>query len=171
MSDRYDFETVIRILLQNALDEAAAGHATAIDVELFEDAVRVTDDGRGLPVHSHPQSGRSLMEVILTGPRRGPKKSLALVTTHCLWIEAEVHRDGELWFQRYEMALPTSPPAKRGTATRHGTTITAAPAVGEPPGFERLMSLVRNLCFDRGQPKVKVRVRDRRVQRDETIEV
>jgi DNA gyrase subunit B len=54
-----EFRDVAQALLGNALREAEEGHCTTIAVEVSDDAVRVTDDGRGLPVHPHPRSGRA----------------------------------------------------------------------------------------------------------------
>jgi DNA gyrase/topoisomerase IV subunit B len=164
------FTEVAHALLRNALREAAEGHCTTITVEVSDDAVRVTDDGRGLPVHPHPRSGRPLAEVILTGPRRGPVNTLARVNTHSLWLEVEVHRDGEVWGQRYEFATPLRTLEKRGPSTRRGTTIACAPAVGDPPAFDALRTFLREATVREGGPiKVKVRLRDLREARDETI--
>jgi DNA gyrase subunit B len=54
-------------LIQNAVDEAMAGFATAVEVEVGADgAVSVSDDGRGIPVDPHPATGRPAAEVVLT---------------------------------------------------------------------------------------------------------
>lgn len=166
------FRQVLAALLENALAEARAGHCTAIAAEVFDDGVRVSDNGRGLPLHPHPRSGRPLLEVIFTGPRRGPRNTLARVNHGSAWVEIEVHKDGELWAQRYELALPASPLARRGAATRRGTTISAAPIVGTPPSFEELRREVRAL-IERSPTalKVKLRLCDRRESREETIVV
>jgi DNA gyrase/topoisomerase IV subunit B len=166
------FRDVVVALVANATDEARAGRCTAIGLEVGDDAVRVTDDGPGLPLQPHPRSGRPLLEVILTGPRRGPVNTLARVNASCLWLEVEVHKDGELWFQRHELALPGADLAKKGAAVRRGTTITCAPALGSAPPFEALRELVREATRpgpDGLAPRVKVRLRDLRVSRDETI--
>lgn len=166
------FPGVVLALLDNALAEARAGHCTAIAAEVFDDAVRVSDNGRGLPLQPHPRSGRPLLEVILTGPRRGPRNTLARVNHGSAWVEVEVHKDGDLWFQRYELALPVGPLVRRGNATRRGTTISCAPIVGEPPRFEALRAEVRRL-IERSPSalKVKLRLCDRRESREETIVV
>ncbi|RMG08301.1 MAG: hypothetical protein D6731_22085 [Planctomycetota bacterium] len=169
MTDRFTFRDVVVALLENAVDEARAGHCRVIDVELSADAVRVSDDGRGLPLGPHPQSGRPLSEVILTGPRRGPRNTLARVNAACLWLELRVCRDGALWAQRFEFARPEKPLERRGAATGSGTTITAAPAQGEAPSFEELRECVRALSSSGLGRAVRVRLRDRRASRDETI--
>jgi DNA gyrase/topoisomerase IV subunit B len=169
-SEPIEFDAVVRALLVNALEEAKAGHAAEVAVELGDDAVRVTDDGRGLPIHAHPQSGRPLVEVILTGPRRGPANTLARVNAHCLWLEVETHAGGATWFQRYEAAKPEADLVRRAAA-RRGTAITAAPALGGPPSFEALRDLAREALYQVQVPKVRLRLKDARSARDETITV
>ncbi len=132
VSDALDFTEATLALLDNALDEAVAGHAARIEVVVTPETVSVTDDGRGLPVHPHPQSGRPLLEVILTGPRRGPRNTLARLNAGCLWVEVEVEREGARWRQRYEMALPAGAVAREGAADGGGTRVTCAPASGAP---------------------------------------
>lgn len=170
-----EFGEVAQALLRNALREAQEGRCETIFVEVTDDAVRVTDDGRGLPVHPHPRSGRPLAEVILTGPRRGPTNTLARVNANSTWLEVEVHSDGQLWAQRYEFALPTTPLQHKGATTRRGTTIACAPALGSPPAFDDLRAFVREAASTSTPTprstagKVRVRLRDLRVARDETI--
>ncbi len=168
--DRFEIRDVILALVSNALAEAQAGHCTTIDVELLVGVVRVTDDGRGLPTHPHPQSGRSLVEVIFTGPRRGPRNTLAQITGSCLWVDVEIHRDGELWFQRFEYGQPTTELERRGSAVRRGSTITCAPVAGQAPTFEELLDYLRSLTGEVVGSPVKIRVRDSRQDaREETI--
>lgn len=166
-----EFREVARALLHNALREAQEGRCGAIVVEISDDAVRVTDDGRGLPVHPHPGSGRPLAEVILTGPRRGPVNTLARVNANSTWLEVEIHSDGQRWAQRYEFALPTTPLEHKGATTRQGTTIACAPALGAAPAFDDLRAFVRETAMEKAMKatKVRIRLRDLREARDETI--
>jgi DNA gyrase subunit B len=166
-----EFRDVVRALLDNSLDEVEAGRCTAIAVDVYDDAVRVSDNGRGLPVHPHPRSGRPLVEVILMGPRRGPRNTLARVNADCLWLEVEVHRDGVLWFQRHELAQPTVALHRKGAATRpQGTAISCAPGRGSAPSFDEVCELVRarGAVGPEGR-EARVRIRDYREARDETI--
>lgn len=164
-----EFAEVAQALLSNALREAQEGRCGTIFVEVSDDAVRVTDDGGGLPVHPHPRSGRPLAEVILTGPRRGPVNTLARVNANSAWLEVETHTDGQRWTQRYEFALPTTPLENRGATPRQGTTIACAPAIGSPPAFDDLRAFVRETSTGLREVKVRVRLRDLREARDETI--
>lgn len=167
--DSLEFRDIIWALIANALAEAQGGHATAISVDVAHDRISVTDDGRGLPIHPHPQSGRPLLEVIMTGARRGPRNTLARLTGACLWVDVEVHRDGELYFQRFEYARPRADLETRGVATRRGTTISCAPAVGEKPRFEDLRDALRTLGEDGCANEVKIRLNDLSEQREATI--
>lgn len=167
-----DFPGVVQALVANALTEARAGHATAVEVEVSADAVAVSDDGRGLPIHAHPQSGRPLVEVILTGPRRGPVTTLARVNAHSLWLEVEVHADGACWAQRYDLAVPAGALERRGPSRRRGTRLACAPLRGAAPTLAGLRELVRAASREAGPgAEVRVRLRDARAGLDETIVV
>jgi len=132
-------------LLANALAQREAG-AGRIEVHAHADGVEVRDDGPGLPVHPHPGSGRPLLEVILTGPRRGPLNTLARVTRSCLWLEATVYRAEGVYRQRYDFAAPgplEGPRPRRADEPAQGTALRCAPAQGELPAFAELAASVR----------------------------
>jgi topoisomerase-4 subunit B len=109
--------------LDNAMDEAVAGHATRIDLELGADGwVTVRDNGRGIPVDPHPRfPKRSALEIILTTLHSGGKFGGSAYTTsgglHGVGIsvvnalsdglEVEVARDRRLWRQNYSRGVPT----------------------------------------------------------------
>lgn len=164
-----EFRDIIWALVANALAEAQEGHASAITVEVAHDRVTVTDDGRGLPIHAHPQSGRPLVEVIMTGARRGPRNTLARLTSACLWVDVEVHQDGELYSQRFEYARAHSDLEKRGASARRGTSISCAPAVGVKPRFEDLRDALRTLAEDGCANRVTVRLNDLSEQKEATV--
>ncbi|MEZ6187719.1 MAG: hypothetical protein R3F62_22255 [Planctomycetota bacterium] len=137
--DVLDAIVVLRALWENALAQRGAG-ASRVEVEVYGDGVQVRDDGPGLPVHPHPRSGRSLLEVILTGPRRGPLNTLARVTRSCLWLEVRVGRDEGVYRQRYDFAAPgvLEGPLASDEGPDRGTTIRCAPAQGELPALDAL---------------------------------
>ncbi|MGH4024269.1 MAG: DNA topoisomerase (ATP-hydrolyzing) subunit B [Pseudonocardiaceae bacterium] len=126
-------------VVDNAVDEAMAGHATKVEATLLADGgVRVIDDGRGIPVDMHPVERRPAVEVVLTTLHSGGKfdgKSYAVsgglhgvgvsvVNALASALEVEIHRDGSVWRQRYEDSKPVHP-VRKGEATRKtGTTVT-----------------------------------------------
>src|SRR5713101_8385998 len=111
-------------VLDNAMDEAVAGHATRIEIELAAgDWVTVRDNGRGIPVDPHPRfPDKSALEVILTTLHSGGKFSadayrtsgglhgvgVSVVNALSDELEVEVARDRRLWWQRYSRGVPES---------------------------------------------------------------
>ena len=126
-------------VVDNSVDEAMAGYATHITVTLREDGgVRVSDNGRGIPVDEHPVEKKPALEVVLTVLHAGGKfggggysvsgglhgVGVSVVNALSTRLEVEVKRDGFIWTQSYENGVPTAP-VKKGAATdEHGTTIT-----------------------------------------------
>src|ERR1700739_4811879 len=110
--------------LDNAMDEAVAGHATRIELELSADGcVAVRDNGRGIPVDPHPRfPGKSALEIILTMLHSGGKfggdgyrpsgglhgGGISVVNALSDELEVEVARDRRLWWQRYCRGVPES---------------------------------------------------------------
>ena len=129
-------------VVDNSVDEALAGESDTINVTLLADgAVRVQDNGRGIPVDEHPVEHRPALEVVMTTLHAGGKfdgKSYAVsgglhgvgvsVVNALSWmLEVEVRRDGYVWTQGYERGEPMDPMV-RGAATQdHGTTTTFWP--------------------------------------------
>jgi DNA gyrase subunit B len=126
-------------VVDNAVDEAMAGHASKVEVSLLADGgVRVVDDGRGIPVDMHPVEKKPAVEIVLTSLHSGGKfdgKSYAVsgglhgvgisvVNALSTALEVEIHQAGTVWRQRYEDSKPVHP-LKQGEPTRRsGTTIT-----------------------------------------------
>ncbi len=131
-------------VLDNAMDEAVAGHASRIEVMLAADGtVTVRDNGRGIPVDRHPKfKDRSALEIILTTLHAGGKFSdkvyhtaggvhgvgVSVVNALCDKLTVEVARDRKLWTQSYRRGKPTGP-LKQGGAVhnRRGTAVTFHP--------------------------------------------
>jgi DNA gyrase subunit B len=126
-------------IVDNSVDEAMAGRCGHIDITLRTDhSVRVSDDGRGIPVDEHPTLHRSALEVVLTVLHAGGKfdsKSYAVsgglhgvgvsvVNALSERLVAEVRRDGRLYRQSYRRGIPDGPVADVGPAEGTGTTIT-----------------------------------------------
>jgi topoisomerase IV subunit B len=131
-------------LLDNAMDEAVAGHASWIEVRLESDgALTVRDNGRGIPIDPHPKfPDRSALEVILTTLHSGGKfgakvyqtagglhgVGLSVVNALAEELVVEVARNRELWRQSYVRGAPTTRLERIGpTPNRRGTTIRARP--------------------------------------------
>ena len=131
-------------VLDNAMDEAVAGHATFIDLEVRADgAVTVRDNGRGIPVDPHPRfPDKSALEVILTTLHSGGKfggdayktsgglhgVGISVVNALSDHLTVEVARDRKLWTQSYSRGAPLGPLALVGPVhNRRGTTVTFHP--------------------------------------------
>ena len=131
-------------LLDNAMDEAVAGEASHIDLQLDADhTVTVSDNGRGIPVDPHPKfKSKSALEVILTTLHSGGKFSgnayetsgglngvgLSVVNALADTLEIEVARDKKLWTQSYARGKPTGKLKDAGNVSnRRGTTISFHP--------------------------------------------
>ncbi len=155
-------------VLDNAMDEAVAGHASRIDLELTaEGTVIVRDNGRGIPIDDHPKyPGKSALEVILTTLHSGGKFSnkvyqtsgglhgvgLSVVNALSDRLTVEVARDRQLFIQNYSRGLPQGPLAKQGAINRRGTTIRFHPdpeIFGEAAHFEpfRLYRMARSKAY------------------------
>jgi DNA gyrase subunit B len=140
-------------IVDNSVDEALAGHCSRIDVALLENGgVRVSDDGRGIPVDEHPVEKRSTVEVVLTTLHAGGKfggggyavsgglhgVGSSVVNALSEKLDVEVRRQGNLWTQSYSVGVPDAPLAKGGNTDGSGTTITFWPssAVFESTDFD-----------------------------------
>ena len=129
-------------VVDNSIDEAMAGHAKNIVVELLPgNKVSVTDDGRGIPVDIHKQTKKSALETVLTTLHAGGKfggesykvsgglhgVGVSVVNALSDWLKVEVERDGGLFVQEYERGKPKYKVKKIGASKRHGTKTTFSP--------------------------------------------
>ena len=131
------------MLFRSAVDEALAGYCTEINVFLKNNgSVTVVDNGRGIPVDTHPVEKKSALEVVLTVLHAGGKfgdggysvsgglhgVGVSVVNALSSDLSVEVKRDGFFWNQSYKLGVPTSD-VKKGKATSDtGTTINFLPA-------------------------------------------
>jgi topoisomerase-4 subunit B len=155
-------------VLDNAMDEAVAGHAKIIEVALGADgALTVKDDGRGMPVDPHPKfPGKSAMEVILTVLHSGGKFSgkayetsgglhgvgVSVVNALSDALDISVWKDGFEWRQTYSRGKPTSKLQQLAATRRHGTAVTFSPdpaIFGEGVAFRpaRLYRMARSKAY------------------------
>ncbi len=167
-TDERALHHLVAEILDNAMDEAVAGHATRIEVELHADgAVTVRDNGRGIPVDPHPKfPGKSALEVILctlhSGGKFGGKAyatsgglhgvGASVVNALSDRMRVEVARGRELFAQEFSRGIPAGPVVRVGPApNRRGTAVTFHP---DPAIFgslslrpHRLMRMARSKAY------------------------
>ncbi|MBI2025024.1 MAG: DNA topoisomerase (ATP-hydrolyzing) subunit B [Candidatus Harrisonbacteria bacterium] len=129
-------------VVDNSIDEAMAGYAKNIRVELLPDhKVSIVDDGRGIPVEIHPQSKKSTLETVMTTLHAGGKfggesykvsgglhgVGVSVVCALSEWMRAEVCREGALYTQEYKRGKPQYKVRKEGKCGATGTRVTFQP--------------------------------------------
>ena len=140
-TDERALHHLVAEVLDNSMDEAVAGHANRIEVELHEDySVTIRDNGRGIPIDPHPKfPDKSALEVILCTLHAGGKFSgkayqtsgglhgvgASVVNALSDLMVVQVARNKELYEQRFSRGIPQGPIQKIGAApNRRGTTVT-----------------------------------------------
>jgi topoisomerase-4 subunit B len=167
-TDERAMHHLVAEVLDNAMDEAVAGQATRIELELDDKGfVTVRDNGRGIPVDPHPKfKDKSALEVILTTLHSGGKFSakvyqtsgglhgvgLSVVNALADQLDVDVARDKQLFLQSYARGKPTGKLKKGGAVNRRGTTVRfhADPSVfGTDARFQpaRLYRMARSKAY------------------------
>lgn len=179
---------IVYEVVDNSVDEALAGYATKVDVIIQNDgSVSVGDDGRGIPVDMHKTQKKSALEVVMTTLHAGGKfdsntykvsgglHGVGVSCTNALseWLEVEVHRDGNAYFQKYKQGKPVTPVEKKGKSSRRGTTVTFYPDKEIFStlefSFDVLAKRLRELAFlNKG---IKITLRDERVEKGTREEI
>ena len=143
-TDERALHHLVAEVLDNSMDEAVAGHANRIEVELHGDySVTIRDNGRGIPVDPHPKfPDKSALEVILCTLHAGGKFSgksyetsgglhgvgISVVNALSDFVRVEVARNRELFAQEFARGIPQGPVAPAGAApNRRGTSVTFHP--------------------------------------------
>ena len=129
-------------VVDNSIDEAMAGYAKNIRVDLFPgNKVSVEDDGRGIPVEKHKQTKKSALETVMTTLHAGGKfggesykvsgglhgVGVSVVNALSSWLKVEVCRDGLLWVQEYKRGKPEAKVKNTGKCSKVGTKVTFIP--------------------------------------------
>ena len=140
-TDERALHHMVAEILDNSMDEAVAGHANRIEIELHDDfSLTVRDNGRGIPIDPHPKfPDKSALEVILCTLHAGGKFSgkayetsgglhgvgASVVNALSDSMVVQVARNKELFEQRFSRGIPLGPIEKIGAApNRRGTTVT-----------------------------------------------
>ncbi len=134
---------LVQEIVDNSVDEALAGYCDTIDVTILQDgAVRVIDNGRGIPVDMHRTEGKSTVEVVLTVLHAGGKfggggyavsgglhgVGSSVVNALSTRLEVEVQRQGHVWRQSFRTGgVPLAPLEKGEESDKTGTSITFWP--------------------------------------------
>lgn len=142
-TDEAAMHHLVAEVLDNSMDEAVAGYASFIEIELKPDnTVTVRDNGRGIPIDNHPKyPGKSALEVILTTLHSGGKFSnkvyetsgglhgvgISVVNALSEELTVEVARDKQLYVQHYSRGTPKGKLKNVGTANKRGTSVTFRP--------------------------------------------
>jgi len=157
---------LIKELLDNAVDEALAGYCDRIDLHIAADgAVSVSDNGRGIPVDVHPDTGVSGLETVMTTLHAGGKfdgaaykvsgglhgVGASVVNALASELHAEICRDGARYTQDYSRGIPTTELVRHQRIRRQGTVITyyADPEIFPEINYDfgRLVAQLRQTAY------------------------
>ena len=129
-------------IVDNSVDEALAGYANSIKIEILEDnVIRVTDNGRGMPIDLHPETKRPALEAIFTVLHAGGKfddgaykvsgglhgVGASVVNALSEWLEVTVNRNGKQYTERFERGKVVTDLYEHDSSTSTGTTVTFKP--------------------------------------------
>ena len=153
-------------IVDNSVDEALAGYCTEIEVTINEgNSIRVTDNGRGIPVGINHKAGKSAVEVVFTILHAGGKfggggykvsgglhgVGASVVNALSEWLEVTVHMNGKKYNQRYERGQVMYPLKETGETDRTGTEVIFLPdkEIFEETvfDFEVLRERLREIAF------------------------
>ena len=165
-TDQRGLHHLIYEVLDNSVDEAMAGYCTKVDISIDNSGlISVVDDGRGIPVDTHPSTGKSGLETVMTTLHAGGKfgggaykvtgglhgVGGSVVNALSAHLQAQVHRGGHLYQQEYSQGIPTGEVVKCAETQLHGTTISFRPDPAIFPNieydFDTLVSHFKEIAF------------------------
>ena len=138
-TDQRGLHHLVYEIVDNAVDEAMAGYCDAVSVTISPGGtVTVRDDGRGIPIDKHPQTGLTGVETVMITLHAGGKfgggsykvsgglhgVGASVVNALSERLRVEVHREGIVYSQEYQRGAATTPLAEKGPTESHGTVIT-----------------------------------------------
>ena len=165
--------------VDNSIDEAVMGYANKIQISLLpQNKIKVSDNGRGIPVEKHPQTKKSALETVMTYLHAGAKfggkvyrvtgglhgVGVSVVCALSSLMRTEICRDGKKYYQEYCYGKPTTKVKEVGECSATGTSVSFTP---DPEIFKKIeFSWHKILDHIREQayltPKVKFEIKDER---------
>ena len=170
-------------IVDNAIDETLAGFCTEVTVTINEEnTITVTDNGRGIPIDTHEQTGKSALEVVYTVLHAGGKfggggykvagglhgVGASVVNALSAWLVVQVHKSGQIYEMKFERGDIVQPLTIIGETDKTGTIVTFMPD-GEifddcDFNYEILRTRMREQAFLNGG--LRITTQDKRLERE-----